>query len=85
MVFVAVTAGAVKARVQDSMRVPDSMQIDDDRVVKRLQKKLEKKQVPVRSSTGRKMALCKHLVMQERNIGLAHILPSVLLCILVKI
>lgn len=55
------------------MRVPDSVQLDDDRIARRQTKKLDKQHVPCRQSHGqKKVSLFRHLVQYERDACLTY-------------
>jgi len=56
-----------------NMRVPDSVQLDNDRVVGRQTRKLDKQHVPFRQSHGqKKVSLFRHLVQYEHDACLTH-------------
>jgi translation initiation factor eIF-2B subunit delta len=68
----ATTPGPTAAK-DSKVRVSDKMQADDDRIVKRQSRKLEKQNVPRRQSTNqKKVSLFRHLVQYERNVKLTH-------------
>lgn len=53
------------------IRIPSNMQVDDDRAVKQMAKKLEKQGVPNRMvSIQKKVGLFKHLQQSDRNFPL---------------
>jgi len=55
------------------IRVPDSMQVDDEKVVRRQSKKLDKQNVPQRPTAGQKRVnLFRHLVQYERTTDWIH-------------
>ena len=51
-------------------RVPDYVKVDDDKLMKKVAKKLEKQQVPQRTVVQRKVAIFSHLHQYEREVSL---------------
>lgn len=49
------------------LRVPNSMQLDDEKVVSRITKKMEKKHIPMRNLQQKKVSLFKHLHQYEHD------------------
>ncbi|XP_031656307.1 translation initiation factor eIF2B subunit delta isoform X5 [Oncorhynchus kisutch] len=55
-------------------RLPEHVQVDDPAVVKRLAKKLERQQIPLRSDYGYKVSLFSHLHQYSRKAPLTQLL-----------
>ncbi|KAL4217604.1 Eukaryotic translation initiation factor 2B [Mactra antiquata] len=58
------------AQKKENVRVPDSVKADVPETQKRVAKKLEKQQIPKRTSAQRKVRLFNHLQQYEREISL---------------
>jgi len=67
---------AVKAKTSnDGMRVPSNVQMDDEKVQKRISKNLAKQNVPQRSVQQKKVALFSHLHQYEKDPFLTKDIP----------
>ena len=62
------TANAQKK--EQAVRVPDSVKADVPETQKKVAKKLEKQQIPKRTSAQRKVRLFNHLQQYEREVSL---------------
>lgn len=62
-----VSVGPHVAARDAKLRVPDSMQLDDEKMVSRITKKMEKKHIPMRNLQQKKVSLFKHLHQYEHD------------------
>jgi len=69
-------SGSMVSRDTSKVRVPDNLQLDSEKTVKRIAKKLEKQNVPNRTTERqRKVALFQHLHQYERDVPLTRDIP----------
>ncbi|OWF51685.1 translation initiation factor eIF-2B subunit delta-like [Mizuhopecten yessoensis] len=68
----AVSATPPPVTKKEPKRVPDHLKADDAEIQKKLAKKLEKQQIPQRTSTQRKVRLFNHLHQYERQSSLTN-------------
>jgi len=55
------------AAIKEPRRVPDSLKADDAEAQKKVQRRLEKQQIPLRTTAQKKVRLFNHLHQYERE------------------